>query len=608
MPLDFGGATAYGTAIQPWVAGQQGAAFGLEQGQKQASINALQGVNLDDPASVDAGIKNSIRAANLEQASALLGLNAKRAVFSGLPSFLASFGQSGAPSQAAPNALAPQGAPAPTSAPVAATGIPDGAGAPAPTSATPDQVAQHRQIMTEARGAVTQLQNTPPEQRAQVADGIKQQFLNHGVPEPAVDSALSDLSDEGLAKTGQYYDGVLAASAPQTEGQQAPAMPDHPTQFGWATNLLQDPQKLALLNYYKAAGIDLTGVIDAAEKVAGPQIQAQADIAKAGPIAEAGKAAELKYAPALAGVDIAKEGGIKGVDLSYAGPIAAATAAGTVAGQAPGKIQEINLPGGGTLQGTFTPGADGTYVFHPVQSEGGAGGGSGNAGGGAPGQSQTPGQKTQQEHQAAQAAEFLKPDEKATTTANSSIAAAQRLLSLADQISLNPATEFAGKVANVGRAVGWPGADKYATDVAAMESALKQGNLEALHQAFPARITNSDLQFGSHAYGGLSTPNDQVRFIAGMQLAAAQRQLDYENFKANYNGPKDNPQQIQQAWLRGEGGQSLFTMPTWSNVKLGGRQAFNPATDIKSVTENGRTERVARFGGNGSAPIYITLH
>lgn len=605
MPVDWSAAP---NALQPYQVGQQSAAFGLEQGQKQASINALQGVNLDDPASVDAGIRASIRAANLEQASALLGLNAKRAVFSGLPSFLASFGSSGSegqPAAAAPNALASAPAPDAGASPVG-----------------PEQIAQHRQIMTEARGAVTQLQNTPAAQRAQVAEGIKQQFLNHGVPEPAVDSALSDLSDEGLAKTGQYYDGVLAASAPpqaadqgapggvaQPEVPGAPAMPPHPNGFSWASNLLQDPQKLALLNYYKAAGIDLTGVIDAAEKVAGPQIQAQADIAKAGPIAEAGKAAELKYAPALAGVDVAKQGALKSQEAQYAGAIAAATAAGTAAGQAPGKIQEINLPGGGSLQGTFTPGADGTYVFHPVKAEGGAGGNAGSGGGGgSPGQSQTPGQKAQQEHLAAQAAEFLKPDEKATTTANSSIAAAQRLLSLSDQISLNPATEFAGKVANVGRAVGWPGADKYATDVAAMESALKQGNLEALHQAFPARITNSDLQFGSHAYGGLSTPNDQVRFIAGMQLAAAQRQLDYENFKANYNGPKDNPQQIQQAWLRGEGGQSLFTMPTWTSVKLGGRPAFNPATDIKTVTENGHTERVARFGGNGSAPIYITLH
>jgi hypothetical protein len=296
-------------ALQPFQTGQQGAAFGLELGQKQASINALQNVDINDPASVDAGIKSSIRAANLEQASALMNLNVRRSVLAGLPSLMGAIGGQGGAGPGGGQPPATSGAAAVPSAGAA----PDQAGpGAAPAALTPDQMAQHSAIMGQAAQAVTDLQNTPEAERPAKAAAIKQRFAAMGIPEAAIDAHLSDLSDPGLKASGDYFNGVIAAGQPAGAGGVAPTMPAHPSGFAWAKSLLQNPQLMAQMELYKGFGIDTTGLIDQARGIAMPEIQKQADLAYAGPIAAATagaqKGVELAYAPALAGVEVAKAG------------------------------------------------------------------------------------------------------------------------------------------------------------------------------------------------------------------------------------------------------------------------------------------------------------
>ena len=290
-------------ALQPVTTGQQGATFGLDLGQKLAQVHALQGLDINNPDSINATVSKLAKANAVELGAAVQNLGVARAFYGQvLPHIESMFGgdQGQPPAQPAQPATQSSDQQAP---------------------ADPQAVAQakQQQIMGEASQAVAKLQATPLADRPAVADQIKQQFLDHGVPEPAVDEALSDLSDAGLAKTAAFYqqhqnfaaqqsgqpvgpqgtatspavgalDGMTAPvgqeappaaqGGPQTAqadtGQaQAPATaPDHPTGYAWADRLLNnpamnDPMTLALA---KKFGIDMEPILQRAQALEMPYI------------------------------------------------------------------------------------------------------------------------------------------------------------------------------------------------------------------------------------------------------------------------------------------------------------------------------------------------
>lgn len=587
MPIDPAGAAAYGTAVNVPAAAQTGALAGLEIGQKQATINALQGVDLNSPSTVDTAIQGLIRAGSSDQANALMNLNISRSVNSAvLPAVIARLNPGSSADPNAPPASAGAATPATTPAPDVDTAM-----------------AQSQAMMGQAVQAVQQLQATPLDQRPAVAAQIKQAFLAKGVPEAAIDETMDDLSDAGLAKVGGYLQAHMAhvagtmapgnttaptvAPPPQGAPTAAPApvpgqsveasaqtAPDHPTGYAWADSLLHDPvlNDPLVQGVLKRSGIDISGQLDRAERMAMPGITAAATAAQAGPTELAKQIADIEVAPAT---------------IAIAAKQAGAVASAQEAAKAPYDFETVNGPNGQPV-----------YVRKDfaVQYAG--------EHGGVLGQGITPAEQSFQTAQAGQAADMLKPDPVALQSAQNTQANAERALSIISNLRLDPTTPIKGQIAQALRGAGLPEADQYANDVAGFKALANQTLASATHDVFPSRTTNTDLKLMHDVIPNLTTPNDAAATAMGMIGAQGLRRQQIEEFKANYSGPHNSPDDIYKAWQAGPGGQSIFQSPEWGKVLIGGRPAFNPDTDVKTV--NGK--QIGAWGLGTGHPVYFLVH
>lgn len=572
MPVDWSAAP---NALNPLAVEQQSQQFGLEQGQRQATINALQGVNLNDPASIDAGIGNLIHANAIDQAKGLMGLNVSRTFNSAVLPMIQKRLAADSGMQSSDQAQTPTG-----QTPVD------------PNS--PQFAAQHQDVMGQAQQAVHVLQQTPPDQRPQAAAALKQKFVSMGIPEASIDDHLSDLSDAGLAKTADYFNAQSQWTQQGGAASGQPA-PPHPTGYEWATNFLKDP----VLNdpfvqaLSKNAGFDIEPYMSRAVQVAQPFISKEAELQNAGPIAEAQVPAHL-----------AEKLGGAAIDAAYARRIAEGRASGDLAGRAPGTIVEVPMGDGSTQRGTFTPSGDGkTYTFKPIQAEGGSG-----TPGAPVGRTLTPGQQHAQTEQAGQAADAVRPDPKVRDAAQATLDNSQRILSIVGNMKIDPSTPIKGQIANALRIANVPGSDQVASEIADLDGAMKQGSVGNLHSMFPQRITDRDVKLGSAMYGGLTTPNDRLKVVWGLAAAQAQRAAAYEDFKANYKGPLDSANSVQKAWLAQGGGQSFYQSPVWSHIAVTGKDGhqhplFDPSQDVLNVDGH----KVGVWGGWTNHPVTFPL-
>ena len=196
---------------------------------------------------------------------------------------------------------------------------------------------------------------------------------------------------------------------------------------------------------------------------------------------------------------------------------------------------------------------------------------------GGTGTSQSPAGQAYAVAQANQAADILKPDIPGYQSAQQNEVNARRLLGIIDNIKFNQATPIMAQVAAAARTAGFPGADKFATDIAGYNQLSAQSLMAVAKQSFPGRITDRDTKLAANVVPGLTTPNDQSKVVVGMQGAGAEMAQEYEQFKSTYNGQK-NPQAIEQAWLASPHS-SILAQPIWTHIMIGGQ----PMLQLKTV-------------------------
>lgn len=528
------------------LAGQEA---GLKLGQAKATVHALQGVDLNNPASIDAGIGNLVHANALDQANALQGLGATRQIFSSvLPAVSARLKQFGDASPASAPAQPPQGD--------------DHAAV----------VARQAEIMGQAQKAVSDLQALPLGARPAAAQAIREQFLAHGVPAAAIDGHLDDLSDAGLAATGKYFTdhaGWMSAGGLSAPG--GVPEPPHPTGYAWANDLMNDP----LMNHplvqatMKKFGFDMGGQMDRAERLIQPWNAAQATAAYAGQTEEAKKAVDLAFSVPEALVAAKRAGAVASAEEAARSPFA---------------FENVKGPNGQDVY------VRKDYALSYAAQHGGV-----------LGQGIAPAEQAFRTAQGGQTADLLKPDPAARNSASDAQASAQRALSIIRSIKFNLATPIKAQVAAALRTAGFADADKYASDIANYQAATTAALVQGAHSAFPSRITDRDIKLMHDVYPTLKTPNDQAAIAMGTQAAQALRTQQWEDFKANYSGPHESPQDVQKAWLAGPGGQSILQSSEWANIPIGGRAAFNPATDVKTIDP--KTQKVVAAGTKGSVKV-----
>lgn len=588
---------------------EQGQAFGLQQGQKQASINALQGLDLNDPDSVNSTIQKSIRSGALDQANALQNLTFTRTMRQQIPAFQQELANalSGGPAASSAPPTPPSAAPA---APADPNAGPGGEQTTAPAPDPVDAAAHAKQTYDLAKSATDSLLATPLDQRPAAFEQVKQQMLARGIPEAAIDSAGNDLSDTGLKSLSDYYGGLSAHAAQSLAGQQpqgidgsaagaAPAAPPppHPTS-SWYMNLLNHPEMIAKMDAMKAVGYDMTPLVTQATTLAAPEIAQQATEAHAQGIAgatEAGKAPYdtvtipingVPHTMSKADYQVAQRLGTPGfgVDLSPQ-EHAQQTAAGTLAGN-----PEIV-----TLQGP-----DGQPVYARKDSLLDYA----KAHGGVIGQGLSPVDQADRINQVNQANDLLKPQPADLAQAKDNQANAERALSIIASHKFDQTTPYKVQVANALRSAGFDdkAVSQYANDAAGYQAITTQALASGAHNSFPGRTTNTDLKLMHSVYPTLATPNDQAATAMGTQAAQANRVQDWEDFKANYQGPR-NPQAIQRAWEAGPGGQSILQNREWAKIPIGGRPAFDPATDVKTV----KGVKWGAWGIGTGHPVYFEI-
>ncbi len=528
-----------------------GAEKGYELGQKAAVRSALQGVDLNDPASLDTAMGGLVRAGAGDQATALQGLGISRQLNKIVMPQLVKRMQE---SSAAPDE-------------------PQGGGSPL-FGGNPNVESHYGDTMGQATKAVESLAALPLAERPAAAAQIRQQFIDRGVPAAAIDDHMTDLSDAGLAATAKFFgDHAAWMQSPDGHAAGAPA-PTHPTGWGWANSamndqLLNDP---VVSGFLKAHGIDTGPTMERAERLIAPWNTEAASAAYAGQKREAEKAVDLAFSVPEA-IIAAKKAGM--------------VASAEVAAKSPSEFVTVK-------------GADGQEAY--IRKDYAMGYAA--AHGGVLGQGIAPAEQKFRTDQATQAAEILKPDPAARNAAADSQASSERALSIISHMKFDQATPVKAQIAAALRTAGFKDADKYANDVAGYQQATTQALVQGAKSAFPSRVTDRDIKLMHDIYPTLKTPNDAAAVAMGTQAAQALRTQQWEDFKANYTGAHDSPGDIQKAWLAGPGGQSVLQSPLWANVNIGGRAAFNPKTDVKTV--NG--VKWGAWGLGTGHPVYFAVH
>jgi hypothetical protein len=564
---------------------------GAEAGQAQRGISALQGIDLNDPDSLNKGIGNLVRAGAADQASALIGLQIQRSALAGLPGLFAKIGglsdNSPTPETSTPAPPQPTGAPAASPTAGAATG-----------SQQPDPqalAAVNAQMAADART----YSQTPPDQQPALAASLKQKYLGMGFPEVSIDAALAHAATPGGAdQLASHYDAHAQALTGGTPDQAAMAPPGG--SYAWTAKLLNDPGMQAALNLYKKYGIDMTGLIGTAEHVQAPMIAKEAEIAAApqlGTVAAqtAGKveAAKAPYAldtVTLPSGETAQVPHNLALELGAGGALHGLTpeqeaeqkSAGAAAGSAPYDLVTLKGPSGEEIQVTRSQMA-------AMAKNGGlpTGPSIGSAA-----------------NQAGQAEALNKESEltgQRLAAYPQSIAKGQTLLGLANTVGTGAYTAALSKAAQALPVTG--SVQKYATDSSALAQDLAGSFKDALNGLPVPRIT-SEAKSITGAIPKNTSPQDQVKVYAAGNLAATQYQQAHDQFiqqwAADPNKPRDLSQ-AQEAWASGPGARSLFTMPAWQGVTVAGK----PAVD--TFQYKGHTYAIPLPGllGNNSKPILV---
>ena len=235
-------------------------------GQQAATLNALAGININDPNSVNQGIANLVKHGAADQAGALINLGITRQIAPRIPGILDSIGGLGSQSSAAAQPSAPA--------------------AQQPSQPNAQGAADN---MAFAAQSAQQLLAADPADRPALAAQIKQ--------------ASFGARDTGRGHRRQSVRPFHARLA-SNSGAASIACRSHGRQrsgFGGrghgaracgrrlpvAQQLLNNPGQQAGLDILKHFGYDLTGLTDTAKAIQAPTIAKQAELGAAEPIARA---------------------------------------------------------------------------------------------------------------------------------------------------------------------------------------------------------------------------------------------------------------------------------------------------------------------------------
>lgn len=465
-----------------------------------------------------------------------------------------------------------------------------------------------------------------PQRRARLAQEA-QALIASGLPEEQVRNF--DPTDQALMDIHRVTDEIRGlVPRPGSPGAAAPAAAAQPSAHGDAAPWLdlRNPDTQETLGMMSLGGAEVGPLVSI-----GTATMPKYASTRGGLVFDEHTGRFTNAAPGENGVqfDLDAHGNVVGshevpgyteANARREGAIAGAKASAEEGGRAPYHVVEVDMPDGTKMQGTMVPDASGHVRFQPLQAGaaaqggglgGGASGGSGAGGTGVGfGRSQSPGAHTVAVDQAGQAVALLKPDPVLLNEAVDTEATAQRALAIIGSMRFDQTTPWKVQAANILRSM--PGIsntawgrnlDQYATSAAAFQAIATQALASGAHSAFPQRTTDRDIKLMKDVFPSLTTPNDQAALAMGTQAAQARRTQAWEEFKANYGGDRTDPNAVYRAWLSGPGGQSIFQSPVWARVSVGGRPAFNPATDIKIV----KGHRVGAWGLGTGHPIYFPV-
>jgi hypothetical protein len=604
-----------------------GAMQGYQVGQQQAQVGALQGYD-GSPQSATTTAAGLVRANAIQQADALTELSKARQVASLYPKGIALANNQldqAAIEQANENNASGSGIPTASPAAPAAPAAPSAPAAPAPTPGNFQFNPQGTyDMMRLAHSAVGDLLSTPLVDRPAEAAKVKANMLSRGVPEPAIDAAMTDLSDKGLSSLQDHYGAVVAQMAqspgvkpavaddtPSAPGESdvAPAaLPKHvdipqappaaggstpaaagPTPYAQASaalapqapnaalshpsnnwynsenGYLAHPATIAVNKWMAGAGIpgvaDLSGV---AAELNAPVLNKQADLGYDPAITAAKSAAELPYQ--RENLPLGDSGRSQLVTGEQAQEALESHPGGYVGPSTQAQAYNSAL---GSAAGSAP------YDFLPIPVNGRptmmtktqalVAGGAGMPGFG---QGLTPGQEASQRVDADNFQQAVGHAAQANQGLQLAAMNGQKISALADAVATG---KYGPQLADLAATfpIGHKAQD-YATNSGLLTQDLSASFKDSLNGMQVPKL-NSEAGAITSAIPGSQSQPDQIRLYGAGLTAAANYAKRYNDFVVNWS--QQHPDQpslaaVQQAWNAGPGRVSIAADPAYRNLKL----------------------------------------
>ena len=560
---------------------------GAQAGQAQRGISALQGIDLNDPNSVNRAMTGLVRAGAGQMGSAITQLQLDRMAVDMAPKVLAhllTLGNRGAPkaATAATPAQAPSTPPG-TAAPVSAS--PTGTEGPSqPASPDPHAVAAvNTQMANDARA----FSQAPPDQQPAMAASLKQKYLGMGFPEASIDAALAHAAVPGGAdELATHYDAHAQAL---TGGQYDPAALQPPGKtYDWTKDLLDDPLMIGGLDFLKKHGIDYTATTEAAQRIAAPEIAKEAEQAHAAAITQQTHLGALSTLPAEKGIAADLTPPVAGATPTYdvsgrhigwqmpSGALqsiaqaAEATTSGQKSGAAPYDHFPLPIEGkpGSMVEARMVPGPNGPV---PAPLVGGALPAGAGTSAGVASTTGAQGQSTALNAESDAASDRLKQFPAA-------IARGEAFLGVANSLDSDVPGAYTKALQSVAQYVPTDKAQKYATNVGSLTQDLSSSFKDSLN-GLPLPRISSEAKAVTGAVPPTTAPHDQLKYYAAGILANTQYQQAHDLFIQQWTSNLDNPRdrsQAEAAWSqKANGGALYYEMPAWKGVTLGGKPAID---------------------------------
>ena len=555
---------------------------GAQQGQTLRGISALQNIDINDPASLNKGIAAGVRAGMMDQMSALMGLQINRSLYSGLPGFLSQATASQSPVTTAGGVSPQGGAPAPN-APQGGVIQPAPGGGSPDASQAPDQLsALHAQVAQDARAYAA----ASPTDQATMKPQLEAKYSKLGIPQQAIDSALQTVSTpEGAGQfadmhdahaqgyaTGQADPAAIQSSLPA--GMQPPPQGDAQASYAWAKNYLSHPEWSTYEAMLKSRmNLDL-GLTARAQAIMGPEFGAEATARNAANISGETARGSAPYGldtvtlpdgstaqvPHNLALTLGKAGALHGLTPQAE---AEQKSAGAASGSAPYDMVTMTGPNGETVQMSRAQMA-------AMAKNGGLPTGPGIA------------SKTDMAGQAQNLNTEADAAKQRLTQVPQNLAKGQALLGLANTIGTG---KYTGALSTAAQYLPATHSLKdYATSSSLLTQDLKGTFQQALNGLSVPRVAVE----ARSILGGIptsSSPQDQVKVYAAGLLASTQYAAAHDQFLQNWAADTSKPRSLAQAdaaWQAGPGKASLFAMPAWQGIMVGGKPAISAPRTAKN--------------------------